>query len=414
MIPLALEIALSHLRTRRRQTLVSVMGVALGVGFFIAISGMMHGFQGYFLSQIVESNPHVVISDEFRMPAPQPLRLLHPDDAVAISRILPRDPVRGIADSQAILAGLALLPGVAAAPTLRGQVLLRRAGRDFAVTALGIDPPREALVTSVARDMVEGSLPSLAAMPDGIILGAGLATKMGAAVGDALAAATPQGGNTRLRVVGIFKSGLESLDNSQVFVTLAKQQSMQGRPRVVNEIRIRLAEVAQSIPAARMIEGRWGYKTAPWEETNSRVLAVFLLQNWIMFATTGAILVVAGFGIFNIISTVVLEKSRDIAIMRSIGMAGADITRIFVIEGVIVGGIGMVAGWALGWAMAAGLGLLPAPGAADPNQTLRIAQSPALYGLASLIAVGAAVIAAWLPARKAARTDPLEVIRGAS
>jgi lipoprotein-releasing system permease protein len=413
MIPLALSIALAHLRSRKRQTVVSILGVTLGVGIFVSISGMMQGFQNYFRTQIIETNPHIVITDEIRLPPRQPLQVLHPRDAVDIKRILPRDPVRGITDAVGILEALSTMPGLAATPTLRGQVILRRAGRDHAVAALGIDPVKEPRVTSLARDMVSGRLDALGSRPDGVIIGISLAKKMGAAVGDTIAAATLAGGETSLRIVGIFRTGLEQQDTGLIYLSLSKQQSMQGRPRVINEIRIRLDDIAGSIPTAAMIEGRWGLKSAPWEETYARVLAVFVLQNSIIFACTASILLVAGFGIFNIISTVVMEKSRDIAIMRSIGVAGRDIVSIFVIEGAVVGMIGMVAGWLLGLGLSWMLEQVPAPGG-EPGATLIVARSITIYGIASFIALLASLGAAWLPARKAARTDPLTIIRGAA
>lgn len=414
MIPLALAIALAHLRARKRQTMVSVLGVTLGVGVFIAIGGMMQGFQGFFRAQIIETNPHIMITDEIRQPAPQPLQLLHPRAAVAIRRILPRDPVRGIAGAGAILVALDAMPGLAAAPTLRGQAILRRAGRDYAVSVLGIDVNRELRVTSLTKDMVAGSLASLATQPNGLVLGTSLATKMGAGIGDTIVAATTDGGEQGLRVVGLFRTGLEQQDLSVVYVPLAQQQSMQARPRVVNEIHIRLADISQSIPMAAAIEGRWGFKAAPWEETYARVLSVFLLQNAVTYGATGSILLVAGFGIFNIISTVVLEKGRDIAIMRSIGLAGRDIVTVFMIEGLVVGVLGVVAGCGLGYLIAGIMSRVPAPGASDPSQTLMIAQSVRLYAMASGIALATAIAAAWLPARRAAATDPLDVIRGAT
>ena len=413
MIPLALSIALAHLRSRKRQTVVSILGVTLGVGVFVSISGMMQGFQNYFRTQIIETNPHIVITDEIRLPPRQPLQVLHPHEAVDIKRILPRDPVRGINDAVGILEALSSMPGLAATPTLRGQVILRRAGRDHAVAALGIDPVKEPRVTSLARDMVSGRLDALGSRPDGVIIGISLAKKMGAAVGDTIAAATLAGGETSLRIVGIFRTGLEQQDTGLIYLSLSKQQSMQARPRVINEIRIRLDDIAGSIPIATMIEGRWGLKTAPWEETYARVLSVFVLQNSIIFACTASILLVAGFGIFNIISTVVMEKSRDIAIMRSIGVAGRDIVSIFVIEGAVVGTIGMVVGWMLGLGLSWMLEQVPAPGG-EPGATLIVARSLSIYGIASLIALLASLGAAWLPARKAARTDPLAIIRGAA
>ena len=414
MIPLPLSIALAHLRSRKRQTLVSVLGVMLGVGVFISISGMMQGFQSYFLSQIVETNPHVVVTDEIRRAAPQPMQLLHPAAAVQISRILPRDPVRGIVGAGAMLDALAAMPGLSAAPTLRGPMILRRAGRDYAVTALGVDPVRELRVTSLERDMRQGSLAALGTRPDGVVIGSGLADKMGATLGDTLAVATTAGGESTLRVVGIFHTGLEQQDTGQVYVALARQQSMQGRPRVVNEIHVRLDDIGRSIPVAAMIEGRWGFKAAPWEETYARILSVFVLQNAIIFSTTGSILVVAGFGIFNIISTVVMEKARDIAIMRSVGMPRGGVVAIFVIEGLVVGVLGMVAGWLLGWGIAAVLRQVPSPGASDPSEKLRVVLSGFTFVLGSAIALASAVGAAWIPARKAARTDPLAIIRGAT
>jgi lipoprotein-releasing system permease protein len=413
IIPLPLSVALAHLRSRKRQTLVSIMGVTLGVGVFVSISGMMQGFQTYFRTQIIETNPHVMMTDEVRLPPRQPLRILHPGAAVDIRRILPRDPVRGITGAVGILEAIAAMPGMAAAPTLRGQVILRRAGRDYAVASLGIDPGKEPLVTSLARDMTAGRLADLGMRPDGIIIGASLARKMGANLGDTIAAATLAGGETALRIVGLFRTGLEQQDNGIVYVSLSKQQSMQARPRVINEIRIRLDDITQSIPVATMLEGRWGFKTAPWEETYARVLSVFLLQNIIIFACTASILLVAGFGIFNIISTIVMEKARDIAIMRSIGVASRDVVAIFVIEGAVVGLAGMVAGWMLGLGLSALLEQVPAPGG-EPGARLVVDRSLGIYAVASLIALASSLGAAWLPARRAARADPLTIIRGAA
>lgn len=414
MVPLPVAIAVAHLRARRRQSAVSILGVALGVGFFIAISGMMHGFQSYFLVQIVESTPHVLITDEYRSPPAQPLELLEPQAALDLRRVVARDPVRGIANAQAILDALQAMPGMEAAPALRGQGLLRRAGRDYGVTVLGIRPEREAKATQLAGEMVAGRLDALESATDGVILGTNLAAKMAVTLGDTVLLASPVGGTTRLRIVGLFKTGIETLDTGQIYVQLAKQQAVQGRPRVINEIRIRLADVARSIPVAEALERRFGYKAAPWEETNSRVLSVFRLQNVIIYMTTGAILVVAGFGIFNIISTVVLEKARDIAILRSVGMPPATVTRIFIVEGMVVGLVGMLVGWAVGFGMAEALRMIPAPGSTDPTQTLRVDTSLVSFAIAGGIAMATSILAAWLPASRAARIDPLAIIRGAA
>lgn len=416
MRSLNLRIALSHVRSRKRQTLVSVLGVATGVTFFIAISGMMNGFQDYLRKQLIDAYPHITVTDEFRVPAPQPARMKYPDALVQVKRVQPRDPVRGIANAQEILDSLAEWPDVAASGTLRGQLLLRKNGRDYPVSAVGIEPQKEDRVTAIRKDIIAGSLQALASVPDGIIVGSELARKMDAQTGDTVTAVSPSG-TTQLRIVGVFQSGLENLDNSQVYVGLTRQQAMQGRPRVVNEIRVRLTDFEQSVVVAKQIETRWTYKSAPWEETNSRILSVFFMQNVIIYSTVSAILIVAGFGIFNIISTVVLEKARDIAIMRSIGMRQSDIARVFMMEGLAVGVMGMLLGWLGGYGLADIMRMIPAPGSplsSEDGRTLLVNTEPWRFALSGGLAVLTAALAAFLPARRAARTNPLEIIRGAN
>jgi lipoprotein-releasing system permease protein len=413
MTLLPLSIAFAHLWARKRQTAVSIGGVMLGVAIFIGIGGMMNGFHSYFLSQLVDTNPHIVISDEIRQAAPQPLTTLYPDGAVEIRRVLPRDPVRGIAGAAAMLEALNAIDGVAAAPSLIGQVILRHAGRDYSVTGIGVDAVRETRVTDIVHDMVEGSFEALASDPNGLVIGRQLADKMGVRLGDSVTAVTTAGTQTSLKIVGIFHTGIDAEDQYWGIVPLARQQAMQSRPRVVNEIHIRLSDVSRSVPLAQAIERHWGFKAAPWEETYARVLDVFTLQDKIMFLTTASILVVAGFGIFNVISTIVLEKARDIAIMRSIGMPSASVVAIFVIEGIVVGVAGMILGWLAGWGLGALLHMVPAP-TGNASDRLPVKLTSLLFAEASLIAFLSAVGAAWLPARRAARSDPLSIIRGAA
>jgi lipoprotein-releasing system permease protein len=413
MTPLPLSIAFAHLMARKRQTAVSIGGVMLGVAIFIGIGGMMNGFHSYVRNQLIDTNPHIVISDEIRVAAPQPLTTLHPDGAVEVRRVLPRDPVRGISGASMILEALNAMDGVAASPSLIGQIILRRAGRDYAISGIGVDAPREERVTDIVHDMVEGSFAALASEPNGLVIGRELAGKMGVGLGDSVVASATGGGQTSLKIVGIFHTGIDLEDWAWGVIPLARQQAMQNRPRVVNQVHVRLSDVSRSIPLALQFERRWGFKSAPWEETYARVLDVFALQDKIIYLTTTSILVVAGFGIFNVISTIVMEKARDIAIMRSIGMPGTAVVAIFVVEGVVVGVIGMVLGWFAGWGLGAALHLVPAP-TGNPGDTLPVKLTPLLYSAAGTIAVLSSIGAAWLPARKAARADPLTIIRGAA
>ena len=177
----------------------------------------------------------------------------------------------------------------------------------------------------------------------------------------------------------------------------------------------RLDDITLSRALARRIEERFGYRSEPWEETNSNVLGIFVIQNGIMYSTVGAILIVACFGIFNVISTVIYEKTRDIAILKSMGFREADIKRIFIIEGVLVGLVGTALGWLLGSAIVEFLGSLEFKVEGFIKaQGFVLYRSWTHYAVAGGFAMLSATVAAWLPARKAARVNPVDIVRGAA
>jgi lipoprotein-releasing system permease protein len=412
---LVADIALAHLRKRKRPTLVSILGVALGVGFFIAIAALMQGFQSYFISQIIDVSPHILMKDEFRSAPRQPAEALAEGGAVQLSGVKPKDEPRGIRNGEAIAASLARLPGVTASPSLTGQALLRYGSKDVSATIVGIEPEVERIVTRIERDMTVGRLADLRATANGIILGDGLAYKLGVGPGDSVNAVSPEGVLLKTKITGLFRTGVTTLDNGTAYMLLKKAQILQNRPNVVNQIRMRLENVAQAQTAAADIEARFGYRAESWQETNEGVLGIFVIQNGIMYSTTGAILVVAAFGIFNIISTVVLEKTRDIAILKSIGLDELDIWLIFLIEGLAVGIVGAIIGWAVGYGLTEALAQvrLPIEGYVK-TQGFYLKYSARHYLLSAGIAVSAAVLAAYLPARKAARVNPVDIVRGAA
>lgn len=412
---LLLDLARGMLARRRRQTLVSVSGVALGVAFFIAIAALMRGFQTYFISQIIDVAPHVTVKDETRTPPQQAAELAAAGGAVVVHGVKPRDRVRGIRAAGDKLALLEAMEGVAAAPVLAGQALLRFGSRDVSTAITGIDPARHARISNIEKDMIAGRLEDLRTTANGVILGHGLAFRLGVQLGDTISATSPAGVALSMKVVGLFRTGIQTLDQSQGYALLKVVQVLQDRPNVVNQILIRLADVTQAEPLARQIEARFGDRTESWEEQNANFLTVFVIQNAIMYSVTGAILLVAAFGIYNIISTVVFEKTRDIAILKSLGFTAGDIQRLFLIQGVIAGLLGAVAGCLLGALMIEGLAQVRFSVDTPAGQDRFIlARDWRVYAAASLFAITAAGIAALIPARRASRLDPVQVVRGAA
>ena len=410
---LILDIAVTHLVHRKRQTLVSVLGVAMGVGFFIGMAAMMQGFQRYFVAKTIDVSPHIIIKDEYRTPPPQPVEQYYRAGAIRLLNVQPRDERRGIKNGMAVVDAIARQPDVAVAPTLAGQIFLRYGTKDVSATLYGIEPEKERRVTYLEQDLIAGNLNGLYTTANGIILGSGLADKVGAATGDTLSIISPAGVILKMKVVGVFRSGVTAKDNYESFALLKKAQILQDRANVVNQIRIRLRDINQAAALARSLETRYGYRTESWEETNKNVLGIFVIQNGIMYSTVSAILIVAAFGIFNIITTVIHEKERDIAILKSIGFEEGAIRGIFLLEGAVVGVVGTLIGWALGY----GLTELLASVRFNVEGFVKtegfvLYYSFRHYLIAGLFAMIASLVASYLPARKAAAVNPVDIIRG--
>jgi len=411
------RIALAYLRNRARQSIVSVLGVLLGVGFYIGIAAMMQGFQTYFITKIIDVSPHIIIKDEYRTAPTQPAARAYPGAVVEIRGLKPKEELRGIRGAERIIAALKSLEGTSIAPTLSGQVFLRYGGKDLSATMKGIEPVQERNVSNLENDLISGSLNDLIANPNGIILGEGLAKKLAARNGATLSVISPAGVVLKMKVVGIFATGITSLDNATSYALLKRAQILQQRENVINQIRLRITDVDRADAIAADIERRYRYRTEGWQETNSNVFSIFMIQNGVMYSTVGAILIVAGFGIFNIISTVVNEKNRDIAILKSMGFSAQDIQWIFVIQGVIVGLIGAVLGWGLGWLLIEALASVRFE--LDEESFIRtqgfiLHRSIWNYVIAALMAVVSSTVSAFLPARKAASLNPVDIIRGAA
>ncbi len=282
---LILDIAVTHLIHRKRQTLVSVLGVAMGVGFFIAMAAMMQGFQRYFVAKIIDVSPHIIMKDEYRTPPRQPVELKYAEGAVRLFNLRPREERRGIKNGMAVIDAIARQPGMAVAPTLAGQIFLRYGTKDLSATLYGIDPDKERRVTFLEQDLIAGSLNGLQTTANGIILGSGLAEKIGVSLGDTLSVISPAGVILKMKAVGVFRSGITAKDNYESFALLKKAQILQDRANVINQIRIRLGDINQAAALARSLEVRYDYRTESWEETNKNVLGIFVIQNGIMYST---------------------------------------------------------------------------------------------------------------------------------
>lgn len=412
---LHVDIAFSHLRGRRRQSIVSLLGVVLGVAFFLAVSALMRGSEQDLIARLVDTAPHVTVSDEYREPRPQPARMLWPAGAVAIRGVKPKTERRGIRQYRQKLQTIDAIRGTQAAPVLVSQAIFSFAGRDEAVTLSGIEPARMKNVSQIDEDIVDGRLDAVDTNPNGIIIGRALARKLSLDMGDTVSVVSPLGNVRAMKIVGLFETGNAGYDERQTFAQLTRVQALMNRPNVANMIVVRMQDAYSARTAAAFIERSIGYKAVSWQEASKDLLDTLAVRNIIMYTVVGAILLVACFGIYNVISTVVLEKTRDIAILKSMGFHARDIRLVFVIEGAVIGVGGSLLGMAMGGAMMRAMEQveIKVPGSTEAIN-LPVYWGADQFALAAAFAILSAVFAAWLPARKGGRLHPVDVLRGAA
>ncbi len=411
---LAASIAISHLLSRRRQTIVSVLGITLGVSFFLAISAMMRGSENDFMQRLVDNSPHVTVYDEYRNPRQQPVQIAFPTAIADIHGMKPRTELRGIRQYKEKLALIARRTDLQIAAVLQGQVIASFAGMTRGVSITGVKPEQMKNVSRIEDYFVTGSLDSLSANPSGIIIGVGLADKFQLKMGDKLSITSPSGTIHLMKIVGLFNTGTTNYDESQTFALLNRVQNLLERPNVANRLILKLQDPQQSAVVAHQIERELGYKTQSWQEASQDLMNLVLIRNLIMYSVVSAILLVASFGIYNVISTVVLEKTKDIAILKSIGFEARDIERIFLIEGAILGLIGSIFGSLLGLTLMYGLSRIAIKSPFNTTSAfLPIDWSSDQLLIAIAFAMLSALFAAWLPARKGGRVRPVDILRGA-
>ena len=410
---LILDIAWTHVTARVRQTLVGMAGVAMGVGFTIMMAGLMQGSQIDFLRQLVDTMPHVTVQDERRAAPPQPADREY--GAVQMSGVANVGSRPGIKYPETAMASLrSWIPGDVA-PQVKTTAIVDHGGGRIGITLVGIDPRQEIRVSKLATQMREGQITDLNRAPNAIIIGQALAEKLAVKAGNTVSLIGGQGTEVSATVAGIFRSGMKRVDEGQIYALLSTAQLMMGQSGIVNELRLRLNDPLIADKVARQVEAQTGYKSVSWQEANSDLLSSFAVRDFIVLTVMGAMLLTSSFATYNIISTITHEKRQDIAIMKSLGMHEVAVRRIFIIEAAIIGVVGIIVGWLIGYLLCYGWSKItiynPLTGSTVP---LSIYYSLKHYIIVGGISLLCCTGAAFFPARKATRVHPVEIIRGAS
>lgn len=401
----------------KRQSLVCIAGVTISVAMFIAMDAMMAGFTDKFIIETVESSGHILINDEPREQETPILQRVykHPNALLSVVGVKPREQIKKIKNPEGLMRKLRRMPGIrAVAPEVEGQAIATYGTKTLNINIVGIEPEQQVKVTTIGEKIVAGGFGRLRSVADGVVLGRGVSQLLGANLDDTISLASATGGRATARVVGIFDTGVTPVDYSRVYMLMNNAQTLLDKKNVVNQITIRTDNYEKAQAYAAQIESIAGYKTESWQESNANFLKIFKIQQIVTYFITGALLVVAAFGVLNILIMAVLERVNDIAILKSFGLSRHDITLIYLFQGVVIGLIGSLLGLGIGKLAVEGLrrvpitmeGLIKAEG-------LLMSEHARQYVTAFVAAMVVVALAAVYPARRAAKYDPVEVIRGA-
>jgi lipoprotein-releasing system permease protein len=411
-----LKIALTHLLSKKRQTLVAMLGVTFGIAIFIFQAGLMSGFQSTFIEQTVNTTANVRIFNEAKKVRPNILDRLRTDSLHwnAVSNQKPKEEQLKIKNGYQIMSLLEKDPDVeGVSPFLGSPAIFKLGIAEVSGRVSGVDIVKENLVFHVADYMVKGDMMKLRTISNGIILGIGLAEKLGAKINDNINVISPLGVTLEMKVVGLHSAGITEVDNTRAFINIRNAQKLvQVDGSYITDLNIKLKDIDKAEVLAHNYERKYGYRSLDWKEANANIFGIFKIQNLITYLIICSILIVSGFGIFNILMMIIYEKMGDIAILKAIGFKDADIRKIFLTESLIIGIIGGLLGLILGFILQKIIGSIRMDIKGFVSmEYLKFNSTPAFYIFAYCFALVVTAGAGYLPARKASKVDPIDIIR---
>ncbi|MBK6755281.1 MAG: ABC transporter permease [Flavobacteriales bacterium] len=413
---LLLSIAVTLLRAKLRQSIVAAVGVMFSITMFVTLLGFMNGLNDLLDGLILNRTPHIRLYNELQASPRQPIEYGTDSTTHAFIRsVKPKDELPRLRNATAIMDVLEKDPRVlAVSPRLVAQVFFNVGTVDLNGQVNGIDVMQEIRYYKFADYLVAGDPQDLATGNNTIVLGKGLADMMEAGIGEVVQVTTASGERTMLRVSGIFQSGIADYDKVQCYANIKTVQKLLARPgSYYTDINVKLHDLLLAPAMAKELAARFDVDAVDIQTANAQFETGSDIRNIISYAVGIVLLVVAGFGIYNILNMMIFEKLDAIAILKATGFSGSDVQRIFLLLSMIIGVVGGVSGLLGGFAMQNVIDNIPFVTAALPTvKTFPIDYNPKYYIIAVSFALITTWVAGWFPARKASQVDPVEIIRG--
>lgn len=413
---LILNIAVHLLRARLKQTLVAAVGVTFGIAMFITLVSFMNGLNDLLDGLMLNRTPHVRLYNEIKPSEIQPVYMSekYKNNTNFVSSVKPKDRGKAIYNSLAIIKNLKADERVIdVAPLITEPVFFNSGTIEISGVINGVDIVAEDKLFQLSDYIVEGKVSDLK-QNNSIIIGKGLADKMLLTTGDMIKITSAKGNLVSMKIVGISQIGIADIDDKISYASLATAQKLLGEStNYVTDIQVKLYDITTAVALAKEFKSKYELDTIDYQTTNSQFETGSTVRSIISYSVGIVLLIVAGFGIYNILNMMIFEKMDSIAILKATGFSGSDVKWIFMTLSLIIGISGGVFGLIFGYIFSSIIDLLPFNTTALPTiKTYPINYNPIFYLIGISFALVTTAVAGLFPALKAGRVDPVEIIRG--
>jgi len=407
------EIAITYLSARKKQTAVAAMGVMFGISMFIFMQSLMKGTNDYFEKQSFNTTPHIRLYSENKVADAHMLNTFLTDPSVKLlTNPKQLEQTQGIINPYGVINSIEKNPQViAVTPQVSTDVIYTSGSVQLNGTVAGVNIHQEDKMFDLQSDMVSGDLNALNRVNNGILIGRGIADKLSLHVGDNITVRAGTGSPMIMRVIGIYATTVKQIDETKSYANIIQAQNLLGKDRsYVTDIKVNLKDYNNAPKVARELEVLTGYKAEDWVQANEQLKAAFKIRAVILNSVIGVILLVAGFGIYNILNMTIYEKIKEIAILKAIGFSGPSVTSIFLQQAIYIGLMGGIIGIIVGFSITLMVSKIYI-GAGNLKYLPMSFYIPhyieaVCFGILTTIAAG------FFPARKASKVDPVTIIRG--
>lgn len=410
-----LRIASRFLTAKKRAMLMSLSCIVLGVGLFVVTQATTSGFEQFFIKTILGTNGAIRIEDRIQ----DTMRSMEAGGRGSGSnfhismRGEGKKYIEGIEEPKLLVSALRRFENVAGvSEVLHGPVIIRSSFKSESVRAYGINVEDHRRVSDIDRQIVQGSIGDFRSKPTSAMVGREMADRLQLAMGDSFILEA-QGESRRYRVSAIYETGVSDIDRVRVYLNMGEARSLLKKPTGASFIQVNLIDKDRAPQDALHMEEVLRYSAASWQEREKTWLEVFRALRISTAITVSVFTLIAGLAMFNTLAMIVMEKTKEIAILRSMGYTRRDISGIFLWQAAIVLMIGTVCGWVLGAVVTYAISNFPIRiRGIFATDTFLVSWSLWHYVAATATAVVMVMAASLIPARRAARLEPGDVIRG--